>query len=77
MGLVNIATGERLLTEHEAAAIYGCCVRTLQRLRYAGEGPSYVRFGKRKVLYSRRDLVEYLEARRFKSPVVILQQVAA
>lgn len=50
-----------LLNEHRAAEIFGVSVRTLQRMRVRGDGPRYVKIGKR-VLYREEDLEAYIES---------------
>lgn len=49
-----------LLNEDRAAEILGVSVRTLQRQRVRGDGPRYVKIGKR-VLYREEDLQAYIE----------------
>jgi Helix-turn-helix domain len=39
--------------------------RTTRRWRATGEGPPYIRVGRRAVLYDRRDVERWLAARRF------------
>ncbi len=50
-----------LLNEDAAAEILGVSVRTLQRQRVRGDGPRYVKIGKR-VLYREEDLQAYIES---------------
>jgi excisionase family DNA binding protein len=49
-----------ILTPHELAALVHASPRTIIRWRSEGTGPTYVRAGRR-VLYRRRDVVEWLE----------------
>lgn len=49
-----------LLSEHDAAAILGFSVKTLQRRRWLRETPQYLKMG-RKVRYRLSDLQQYIE----------------
>ena len=49
-----------LLTTTEAAAYVGLSHRTLERYRVTGQGPPYLKVGRR-VLYRRADLDAWLE----------------
>ena len=49
-----------LLTTTEAAAYVGLSPRTLERYRVIGDGPPYLRVGRR-VLYRRADLDAWIE----------------
>ena len=49
-----------LLTTAEAAAYVGLSPRTLERYRVTGEGPTYLKVGRR-VLYRRTDLDKWLD----------------
>jgi predicted DNA-binding transcriptional regulator AlpA len=51
-----------LLNEHDVAQLLGVSVRTLQRQRVRGDGPRYVKLGKR-VLYREQDIEAYVESR--------------
>ncbi|MBK9166600.1 MAG: helix-turn-helix domain-containing protein [Bryobacterales bacterium] len=51
-----------LLNEHEAAHVLGMQVRTLQRWRCLGRGPSFVKVGGYSVRYDRRDLMTWLDS---------------
>lgn len=55
------------LNEKEAAGYLKSSPRMLQRWRLTGEGPKYIRMGKRRVVYSKADLNGYLEAQRHTS----------
>jgi hypothetical protein len=52
-----------LLREKEAADYVGFAVKTLQRRRWAGQPPSYIKAGAR-VLYDVADLDRFLNAGR-------------
>jgi len=52
---------KRLIDEKEAAQSLGLRVSTLQRWRWAGEGPPYVKFG-RAVRYDPEALREWIAA---------------
>ena len=58
----------KLLGEAEAANFLSLSKRTLQRYRVAGGGPAYLRVGKRRLAYSKTDLIRWLqECRQFTS----------
>lgn len=48
-----------LLTQNEAANFLKVSHRTLENYRLTGDGPKYVRIGKRLVRYRKSDLLEY------------------
>ena len=50
-----------LLTEDEAGRYLGFSGRTLQKWRWTGRGPSFVRISPRCVRYRRRDLDAWVE----------------
>lgn len=54
-------TRDRLLDEHEVAAMLALSVRTLQAWRVKGEGPRFVRLG-RAIRYRYSDVVVWLDA---------------
>ena len=54
-------------TEQEAADILKISVRTLQRWRREGQGPSYTRLGVRRLGYSDEDLQAWTRGNRFSS----------
>lgn len=60
------ATGKILLTEAEAAALIGFSRRFLQRRRYEGTGPEYVRMSNA-VRYLPEDVERWAETFRIKS----------
>lgn len=51
-----------LLAENEAAAALAVAVHTLRNWRWKGEGPRFVKVGKRAVRYRRADLAAFVEA---------------
>jgi hypothetical protein len=53
---------QTLLTQREAADALRLSERTLERYRVSGEGPSYVKAGKR-VMYRPADLDTWVKAR--------------
>ncbi len=53
----------KFLNEREAAELLCLGVRTLQRWRWEGRGPSYFKFGGA-VRYARRDLDEFVRRSR-------------
>jgi hypothetical protein len=58
---------EDLLTSQELAEALKISVRTPENWRLKGEGPPFIRVGKRRCLYRWREVLEYLDARRFSS----------
>ncbi len=60
---INDIIGDGLIDEDEAGKILGLSVRSLQGFRLKGNGPPYVKIGRR-VLYSRAELAAYIAARR-------------
>lgn len=52
------------LTEPEAASLLDVSPRTMQRWRYKGLGPDFIRWGERKVRYTRAALQAWAESRR-------------
>ena len=54
------------LTEHEAAELLRISPRTLQRWRLTGDGPVFVRAGRR-VLYQPTELEAFLEVSKARS----------
>lgn len=51
-----------LLNENEAATTLSVAVQTLRNWRWKGEGPRFVKLGKRTVRYRRGDLAAFVEA---------------
>ena len=58
---------EALLTPDEAAQRVRMAPRTLQRMRYEGGGPEFVRLGHRTVRYSPSALARWVEGRSYGS----------
>ena len=57
---------KEFLTEDEAARLFSLSAATLKTKRCRGGGPSYIKDGGR-ILYSRKALQAYLEAKRVKT----------
>ena len=57
---------KEFLTEDEAAKLFSLSAATLKTKRCRGGGPSYIKDGGR-ILYSRKSLQAYLEARRVRT----------
>lgn len=53
---------KRLMKQEEVAELYGLSTAWLERARWAGNGPRYVKFG-RAVRYRLADLDEYVSRR--------------
>jgi predicted DNA-binding transcriptional regulator AlpA len=51
-----------LLSQRQAAEYLGVSPRTLERWRVTGDGPSYIKLGRR-VAYRECDLIEHVAAR--------------
>ena len=56
-----------LLSQTEAAPLVGVAPRTLERKRWAGDGPPYIRISARCVRYRRGDVLTWVAERRRKS----------
>ena len=54
----------RLLTPAEAAEYVGLTEETLLRWRMRGQGPAFLKLGRKVVRYSRADIDAWAEARR-------------
>lgn len=54
----------KYLTEKQVEEQYGLRVRTLQNWRSLGEGPQYIKVGKRLVRYRVEDLDRFMESHR-------------
>ena len=52
----------RLLSQKQAAELLGLSVRTLERYRRAGIGPTFCRIGSRMVRYREQDLQAWTES---------------
>lgn len=59
-------TAETYLTTNDAAALICLSGRTLEKWRVQGQGPNYIKAGKR-VLYRQSDLLAWLDSRRRRS----------
>ena len=55
---------DRLINEHQAADFLCYSVRALQNWRVRGGGPEFVKVSKRSVRYVRRDLQNWIDARK-------------
>ncbi len=60
---IGFPASDHLLIEEETAFFLGTSRRTLQRWRMTGEGPVYRRLGKRRIVYSRADILAWIGAR--------------
>lgn len=58
-----ISDGEQLLKPTETASALNVSERTLEKWRYEGGGPPYVRLSRRCVRYRLADLKSYIENR--------------
>lgn len=56
-----------LLTVKEAAAYLRVSKSYVDKLRVSGDGPEYMRLGKRKILYATADLEAWAASRRHRS----------
>ena len=59
------ASVEEYLSEQTFCARYGVAPRTAQRWRLNGDGPNFVRFGKRIVRYRLRDVEAWAVTRTY------------
>jgi len=64
------------LSPREAAAHLGFSERTLERKRVDGEGPKFVRLGRRRLAYRMSDIEEWAAARTFPHRAAELAQRA-
>lgn len=55
---------DRLVNEREAAAFLCYTVRALQNWRVRGGGPKFIKVSSRSIRYTRRDLNEWIAARK-------------
>ena len=53
-----------LLNTRDVAAELGLSERTLESWRWKGEGPPFLRVGRRRVVYTREDLRDWLVRQR-------------
>lgn len=58
--VAKLARGE-LLTDTEVAALCGCAVQTLRNMRWRGEGPRFVKLGRRMVRYKPADVQAFID----------------
>ena len=56
----------RLLSQDDVADLVGLSTRTLERLRVSGDGPAFVKLGRR-VLYCEAALAEWIASRTVRS----------
>lgn len=63
-------------TEQQFSERYQVPRRTAQRWRTTGEGPAFVRLGKRRVLYRLTDIEQWLASRTFSSRAAEASQQA-
>jgi hypothetical protein len=59
--------GDVFLTPPEAADYLNCSKSFLDKARVNGTGPTFIRLGRRKVLYSKRMLTRYALQRQYRS----------
>lgn len=60
-------SGSVRLRSEEAAGYVGLSPSTLSKLRMSGDGPVFIKAGRRKVIYDTSDLDEWLRSRRRRS----------
>jgi predicted DNA-binding transcriptional regulator AlpA len=53
-----------LLTERQVAEKTGLSMKTLQAWRWQGNGPQYVKFGKRSVRYQVGDVLDWIKTNK-------------
>lgn len=63
---MTIAQDTYLTTKQAAEALNVSC-SLLEKLRVSGDGPPYYKIGPRRVLYARKDLDDWISARRRQS----------
>lgn len=66
-GRIIPTDGDALLFQSEAAYLTGCSGRTLEAWRLHGGGPPFIAIGRRAIRYRRRDLLDWIDARRRRS----------
>ncbi len=66
-----------ILTPTEVCERYRLRLRTLERMRVSGDGPAFVRVGRRRILYRALDVERWLAARTFVSRAAELAVAAA
>ena len=62
--LLEETARSRIISEHEAAAIYGVSPDTLQRRARRGEGPARLKLSPRRVGYRLGDILADIEAKK-------------
>jgi excisionase family DNA binding protein len=62
-GLAMPEEDEELMTEEQVAKLLAVSWHTVYRLRVSGEGPPWIRVGKRAIRYRRRDVERWLQRR--------------
>lgn len=60
-------TADPRMTVNESADYLNCSKSYLDKLRVYGGGPTFVRLGKRKILYCKSDLDAWTASRRYTS----------
>lgn len=60
--------GEGLMTEQDLARLLNVSLSTVKRLRAEGEGPDFIRIGKRAIRYRREDVDAWLQRRAQEGP---------
>lgn len=55
------------MTPDDAAVFLGCSTRLLAKWRSEGGGPAYIRLSHTRVVYTRRQLVEFMRERTYRS----------
>lgn len=58
---------EYLITESQAAEFLGISVKTAQGWRFKGEGPQFVKVGKKAIRYQIQDLLDWIEFQKRRS----------
>ena len=56
-----------LITTKQAACRLGVSVKQIEKWRYEGGGPKYIKLGKRSVRYEQEEIENYIVARTFKN----------
>ncbi len=75
----NLAIEQRIyapafFTEQGLFARFGISPRTAQRWRTTGDGPPFIRVGKRRILYREVDVLNWMSQRTFASRAAELAQ---
>jgi predicted DNA-binding transcriptional regulator AlpA len=61
-----MTTDDVYLTQEEVKDQYKISIPSLERWRQTGDGPAWVRFGPRRVLYRRADIEQWAEQRTYR-----------